>query len=87
MPGILKAGTYGLELQTADGELIHHVAMGTIRPLLDELKREWAKLLAGRGGFYLEDKGWTLAIHGKDAADEEEATAVLREARRRCLRL
>ena len=77
--GIQKAGTYGLELQKADGETIHHVDYGTVRPLLDALKQKWEQLLEGRSGFYLEDKGWTIAIHGKDAV-EEEATAVLRMA-------
>ncbi|NCF68603.1 MAG: trehalose-phosphatase [Chloroflexi bacterium] len=79
--GILKAGTYGLELQTTDGQTIHQVDYGTVRPLLDDLKQEWEQLLDGRNGFYLEDKGWTIAIHGKDAI-EEEATAVLRVANR-----
>jgi trehalose 6-phosphate phosphatase len=76
-----KAGTYGLELQRTDGETIHRVSYESVRPLLDDLKRRWEKLLDGRRGFYLEDKGWTLAIHGKDAA-EDEATAVLRIADR-----
>ncbi len=79
--GILKAGTYGLELQTSDGEIIHQVDYGTVRPLLDDLKQEWEKLLDRRNGFYLEDKGWTIAIHGKDAV-EEEAASVLRVANR-----
>jgi trehalose 6-phosphate phosphatase len=77
--GIQKAGTYGLEMQTNDGETIHQVNYGTVRPLLEDLKQEWGQLLKGRSGFYLEDKGWTIAIHGKDAV-EEEATAVLRVA-------
>mgnify|MGYP001547143478 FL=1 len=79
--GILKAGSYGLEMETANGDLVHQSEYETIRPLLDKLKQEWSGLLSGRDGFYLEDKGWTLAIHAKDAG-EEEATDVLREARR-----
>ena len=81
LPGILKAGSYGLEMETAAGDTLHQVEYHTIRPLLERLKKQWQPLLAGRGGFYLEDKEWTLAIHAKDAA-AEEATAVLREARR-----
>jgi trehalose-phosphatase len=80
VPNILIAGTYGLELRTTEGETIHRVDYGEVRPLLDKLKEEWGQLLAGRAGFYLEDKGWTLAIHAKDAA-EEEAAAVLGQAR------
>ena len=81
VPGILKAGSYGLEMETADGEMVHHVAYDTVRPLLANLKQNWSELLDQRRGFFLEDKGWTLAIHAKDA-DPQEATAVLDEARR-----
>jgi len=80
VPGILMAGSYGLEIQTANGETVHAAEFGLVRPLLDRLKQLWTHLLDGRSGFYLEDKGWTLAIHGKDAA-EEEAAVVLHEAR------
>ena len=80
LPGILMAGTYGLELNTPEGETIYRVAYDGIRPLLAELKEEWGLLLAGRSGFFLEDKRWTLAIHAKDAA-EEEANSVIEQAR------
>jgi trehalose 6-phosphate phosphatase len=73
VPGILKAGSYGLEMETVTGELVHHLEYDTLRPLLDRLKEQWTQLLQGRDGFYLEDKGWTLAIHGKDAEDAEAA--------------
>ncbi len=81
MRGILKAGSYGLEMESAGGEIIHRVDLEAVRPLLDKLKRQWAQLLEGRSGFYLEDKGWTLAIHGKDA-EEEMAMVVLHAAHR-----
>ena len=80
LPGILMAGTYGLELYTPEGETINRVDYDRIRPLLAELKEEWGLLLAGRSGFFLEDKRWTLAIHAKDAA-EEEANRVIEQAR------
>ena len=80
VPGILIAGTYGLELQMPDGETIHRVDYDEVRPLLDDLEGEWGQLLVGRGGFFLEDKGWTLAIHAKDAT-KGEANAVLQQAR------
>jgi trehalose 6-phosphate phosphatase len=79
VPAIAKAGSYGLEMVSEDGTLIHPLQFETIRPLLDRLKQAWARLLDGRRGFYLEDKGWTLAIHAKDAA-EEEAQVVLEQA-------
>ena len=81
VPGILKAGSYGLEMESVSGDLVHHVEYETIRPLLDKLKEQWAQLLRERDGFYLEDKGWTLAIHAKNAS-EAEAAVVLPQARR-----
>jgi trehalose 6-phosphate phosphatase len=80
VPGILKAGTYGIELCTPEEETIHRVDREQIRPLLDALKETWGALLDGKEGFYLEDKGMTLAIHAKDAA-EEDALPVLEQAR------
>lgn len=80
VPGILKAGTYGVELRTPDEETIHRIEQDDVRPLLDELKELWGSLLGGKKGFFLEDKGWTLAIHAKDAA-EKDALPVLAQAR------
>jgi trehalose-phosphatase len=81
VPGILLAGTYGIELQTAEGARFDRVAHETIHPTLDALKPRWGSLIAGHGGFYLEDKGWALALHAR-FADEEESERVLAAARR-----
>lgn len=81
LTGIMMAGSYGLELQLPDGRLVHRVAYASIRPALDDIKGKWQRLLAARNGFYLEDKGWTLAIHAKDAR-EGDAVHVLEGARR-----
>ena len=80
VPGILLAGSYGIELQTPEGERIDRVDYDAIRPVLDELKPKWEELIAGREGFFLEDKGWTLAIHGR-RADPGEADEVLAAAK------
>jgi trehalose-phosphatase len=82
VPGVLLAGTYGIELQTAEGERIDRVDYEQIRPVLDSLQPEWAALIDERDGFYLEDKGWALALHARFAA-EREADQVLARARRR----
>ena len=50
-----------------------------LRPALAGLKPRWESLIAGRQGFFLEDKGWTLALHAR-FADESEADRVLAEA-------
>lgn len=83
--GILRAGTYGIELDLpGDGEA-HQLDYDAIRPVLEEIKTQWQRLLQDREGFYLEDKGWTLAIHAKFAGDKQaarvldQAKAVLEE--------
>ena len=77
--GIIMAGTYGIELDIPEQGRHHPVAWEDIRPVLDELKPRWEELLQGREGFFLEDKGWALAIHGR-RADPEEADLVLDRA-------
>jgi len=78
--GVLLAGSYGIELQTPGGELVERMAYSAVRPAPDALKPQWAGLVSGRAGFFLEDKGWTLAIHGR-LADERAAAEVLARAR------
>jgi trehalose 6-phosphate phosphatase len=79
--GMLLAGTYGIELRLPDGEHVERVPYDEIRPVLEALKPRWEELLAGRDGFFLEDKDWALAVHAKFAADDE-AEEVLETARR-----
>lgn len=90
VPGILLAGTYGIEMQLADGTLRHRLPLAEVRPTVDAIGRRWSAELTGHDGFFLEDKGWTLAIHAKDAdpvvavrvlaAAEEAARQILRDA-------
>ncbi len=78
--GLLLAGTYGMELRDEDGRLSTRLPFRRVRPRLETLKPAWARLVDGRAGFFLEDKGWSLALHAR-FADDAEAEAVLREAR------
>jgi len=80
VPGILLAGTYGVELVTPEGDVRHRLEYDDVRPALDSVKPEWQALLEGREGFYLEDKDWALAIHAR-FADDMVAERVLNEAR------
>lgn len=80
VPGLLLAGTYGMELRDEDGCLTTPLPFGRVRPRLEPLKPAWARLLEGRTGFFLEDKGWSLALHAR-FADRADADAVLGEAR------
>ena len=80
VPGVLLAGTYGVELKTAGGVRIDRLDYDSLRPKLDAIKPRWTDLIAGRQGFFLEDKGWALALHARYAADDE-AIRVLAAAR------
>ncbi len=80
LDGIIKAGSYGLEMRLVTGELQHVVEQREIRPILDQIKTQWRTILDPHTGFYLEDKGWTLAIHAKDA-DATIGESVLTQAR------
>jgi trehalose 6-phosphate phosphatase len=78
--GIQLAGTYGIEIQTEKGEIVHRLDLATIRPALEDIKPKWEALIAGRRGYFLEDKGWTLALHAR-FAEADEADQVMRAAR------
>jgi trehalose-phosphatase len=71
VPGVLLAGTYGIELLTANGKRINQLPFKAVRPALGSLKPRWATLIEDREGFFLEDKGWALALHARFAGDEE----------------
>lgn len=81
VPEVLLAGTYGIELLLPDGERVNRVAYEDVRPVLEAIKPRWEELIAPREGFFLEDKGWALAIHGRYAADDA-AEEVLEAAER-----
>jgi trehalose 6-phosphate phosphatase len=78
--GIFLAGTYGIELFTPSGQSIQRVDYTDIRPFLERIKPHWEQIIAERKGFFLEDKGWTLAMHALNA-DSSEAEVVFAKAR------
>jgi trehalose 6-phosphate phosphatase len=69
--GIFIAGTYGIEILTPDGEKILRDDYALLRPYLERLKPQWQEIIAGRKGYYLEDKGWALALHARYAPRKE----------------
>jgi len=81
VPGVMLAGTYGIELRTLEGERISREEYDTVRPVLDPVKARWLQLIAEREGFSLDDKLWGLALDARFAADDE-AEKVLSAARR-----
>jgi trehalose 6-phosphate phosphatase len=79
LPGVLLSGTYGIEIQTFNAQTLNQIEFQSVRPSLEAFKPRWENLIAGREGFYLEDKGWTLAIHAR-FADDNEADQVIADA-------
>lgn len=84
IPGLLLAGTYGIELCTEDGQRIERLPFDQVRPSLERLKPAWESLISVDAGYYLEDKGWALAIHARHAEDDE-AVALIAKARETAL--
>jgi trehalose 6-phosphate phosphatase len=78
--GIWLAGSYGLEMIDPEGTEIHLLEFKNLRPGLEKIKPTWQALIDGREGFYLEDKGWSLAIHA-NGSDNQEVNLVLENAR------
>ena len=77
--GILLAGTYGLEMRLPGGEIFNQLDYTRIRPSLDKLKPKWQALISNHENFFLEDKGWTLALHAR-FTDEQSAAQILSSA-------
>ena len=73
---IFLVGTYGVQIQTQEGNSISREDYREYRPFLEELKPGWEALIDGRRGFYLEDKGWTLALHALHTTDRDAEEVV-----------
>ncbi|MDK2981414.1 MAG: trehalose 6-phosphate phosphatase [Chloroflexota bacterium] len=69
LDGILLAGTYGLEVRDADGQYTYRLEYQQVRPALEALLPIWQRLIADND-IYLEDKGWSLALHARFVEDE-----------------
>jgi trehalose 6-phosphate phosphatase len=80
VPGLILAGTYGVELRTPEGESQYPDGYDGLRPALDQVKTGWEYLITGRSGFYLEDKGFAIALHAR-FAEAIEADLVIASAR------
>jgi trehalose-phosphatase len=63
--GMWLAGSYGIELIDPTGARIDRMDFNRIRPVLDTIKPEWQELTQTHPDIYLEDKGWSLALHAK----------------------
>jgi trehalose 6-phosphate phosphatase len=70
IPGIAYAGNHGMEIEGAGLHRIHPEAAAA-RPELQEVAREIGYVLGAIDGAFVEDKGLTLSIHYRQAADRE----------------
>ncbi|MGE5265263.1 MAG: trehalose-phosphatase [Acidobacteriota bacterium] len=80
VPGLILAGTYGLEIQYPSGLAVLRAEFAQLRPTIERVRTSWTVLLAVRDGFLLEDKGLALALHARHA-DPLDALVVLPLAR------
>lgn len=71
VPGVLLAGNYGIEFQTWEGKRERLVDFDRERPFLDQIKAEWQRLVGDAEDYYLEDKGYSVALHARKARDKE----------------
>ena len=84
--GMLLAGTYGIELLDPSGTAIDRLDFKEIRPALDRIKPVWLEHIRPYREFYLEDKGWSLALHAK-FVDGEIANVILNQCQKEIERM
>jgi trehalose-phosphatase len=77
--GIWLAGSYGVELVDPQGNEIDRLNYNELRPRLEKVKPVWEKLVQNREDFYLEDKGWSIAIHA-NGENQDEVDFVVEKA-------
>lgn len=80
VPGVLLAGTYGIEFQTWKGEQVQLLDFEEERPFLDQLKELWKKLVADEENFYIEDKKFSLALHASRVEDNTARVVIAQAA-------
>lgn len=68
VPGLVLAGTYGLEVQIAGIREEAQAGTAALRPVIVRVIQAWAGLVGERAGFLVEDKGLAVALHARWAA-------------------
>ena len=80
VPNLILAGIYGVEIQIG-GHIGSDVPNPVhVREKIKEVESAWAKIIADQPGFWLEDKGLALALHGR-FAHPQAAEIVFPQAR------
>lgn len=71
IPGLMLAGTYGVETQLGDGTLVVRADDAQMGSRVQQIKGIWTELVKGHEGFFIEDKGRAVALHARFAQPED----------------
>src|SRR5690606_6976641 len=68
---LLLAGTYGIEMKLPVSQYRFVLEYQEIRPIIERIFPLWKMLIKNKDDFYLEDKGWSIALHGRFASETD----------------
>jgi trehalose 6-phosphate phosphatase len=80
VPQLILAGLYGVEIKLDNHILTRVTDPRRLQDKIQEIKTVWARLIEGHAGFWIEDKGLALALHGR-FANQKAADELLPQAR------
>jgi trehalose 6-phosphate phosphatase len=78
VPGVLLLGSYGTEQRIA-GRTEVRPAIRAWLPQVQAAKQELVSHLGSMPGVHVEDKDWAVAVHWRQAPDQEAAGALVEE--------
>lgn len=73
IPGFIRAGIYGVEIDIPGEGIVTRARAETVRRVVEQVRDEWALLVRGRPGFLVEDKGLSVALHARFAFPAQAA--------------
>ena len=77
IPQMTYVGTHGLEISTPMGQMPPLVPQGVVSLVMARLRQDAESLVAGKVGFFIEDKRYAVALHYRLAPQEETDTTIL----------
>ncbi len=80
IPNLILAGIYGVEIQIGERTRSSVANTAQVREKIDEVKSVWTQMIVDQPGFWLEDKGLALALHGR-FSDPDVAEILFPQAR------
>lgn len=76
VPGFIRAGLYGVEIDIPGEGIVTRARRESIRRVVVQVRDGWALLVRGRSGFLVEDKGLAVALHSRFANPAEAALVI-----------